>query len=116
MANGTFISSAHKFLPSESKIAYLRKVMPVDANENTPIVVHFPGTGDEVLKEEFFLAVPLAKKGIGSIILEAPYYGFRRPHQQNGMYIREAIDLFKMVHCMFEERKVHFRLYSKPRL
>lgn len=104
MANGTFISPAHKFLPSESKIAYVKKVMPIDANENTPIVVHFPGTGDEGFKRrEFFLAVPLAKKGIGSIILEAPYYGYRRPHQQNGMYIREASDLFKMVHSMFEE-------------
>ena len=104
MANGTFVSSAHKFLPSESKIAYVRKIMPVGANKDTPVVVHFPGTGDEGFKRrEFFLAVPLAKKGIGSIILEAPYYGYRRPHQQNGMYIREASDLFKMVHSMFEE-------------
>ena len=104
MSNGTFISSANKYLPSESKIAYLRKVMPENANKNTPIVVHFPGTGDEGFKRrEFFLAVPLAKKGIGSIILEAPYYGQRRPHHQNSMYIREASDLFKMVHCMFEE-------------
>ena len=45
----------------------------------------------------------MAKKGVGSIILEAPFYGERQPHQQNGMYIREASDLFKMVHCMFEE-------------
>lgn len=104
MANGTFISSANKFLPSESKIAYIRKIMPLNANQNTPVVVHFPGTGDEGFKRrEFFLAVPLAKKGIGSIILEAPYYGERRPHHQNGMYIREASDLFKMVHSMFEE-------------
>jgi len=104
MTNGTFVSSANKFLPSESKIAYLRKVMPINANIDTPIVIHFPGTGDEGFKRrEFFLAVPLAKKGIGSIILEAPFYGLRRPHQQVGMYIREASDLFKMVHCMFEE-------------
>ncbi len=104
MTSGTFVSSANKFLPSESKIAYVRKIMPVNASKDTPIVIHFPGTGDEGFKRrEFFLAVPLAKKGIGSIILEAPFYGERRPHQQNGMYIREASDLFKMVHCMFEE-------------
>ena len=104
MTNGTFISPANKYLPSESKIAYVRKVMPKNANANTPVVVHFPGTGDEGFRRrEFFLAVPLAKKGIGSIILESPYYGERRPHGQNGMYIQEASDLFKMVHTMFEE-------------
>ena len=104
MTNGTFISPANKFLPSESKIAYLRKIMPVNHSKDTPIIIHFPGTGDEGFKRrEFFLAVPLAKKGIGSIILEAPYYGIRRPHHQVAMYIREASDLFKMVHSMFEE-------------
>ena len=78
LANGTFISPAHKFLPSESKIAYVRKIMPENANAETPIVIHFPGTGDEGFRRrEFFLAVPLAKKGIGSIILEAPFYGSR---------------------------------------
>ena len=104
MTNGSFISPANKFLPSESKIAHVRKIMPELANSETPVVIHFPGTGDEGFKRrEFFLAVPLAKRGIGSIILEAPFYGLRRPHGQNGMYIQEASDLFKMVHTMFEE-------------
>jgi len=104
IAEGTFISPANKFLPTESKIAYIKKVMPINATKETPVVVHFPGTGDEGFRRrEFFLAVPLAKKGVGSIILEAPFYGLRRPHNQEGMYIREASDLFKMVHCMFDE-------------
>ena len=55
MTNGSFISPANKFLPSESKIAHVRKIMPELANSETPVVIHFPGTGDEGFKRrEFF--------------------------------------------------------------
>jgi len=100
----TFVSPQKNILPVESRVAHFKMILPENANRSTPVVLHMPGTGDIGFKRrEVFLAIPLAKQGIGSIILESPYYGLRKPHDQEGMYIQEASDLFKMVHANFEE-------------
>ena len=104
MTEGTFISPQNKILPAESRVAHLKVILPENHSKDTPVVLHMAGTGDIGFKRrEVFLAIPLAKQGIGSIILESPYYGLRKPHGQEGMYILEASDLFKMVHANFEE-------------
>ena len=100
-------------LPAESRVAHIKQIMPENYDEDTPVVLHMAGTGDIGFKRrEVFLAIPLAKQGIGSIILESPYYGLRKPHNQEGMYILESSDLFKMVHANFEEGRSIIEFYK----
>ena len=43
------------------------------------------------------MALPmLRERGIGSVILEAPFYGLRKPKQQFRSSLREVSDLFLM--------------------
>ena len=104
VTDGTFKSPLAHLLPTESRVAHLRMIMPKNVSSSTPIYIHMPGTGDEGFRRrEFFLAYPLAKQGIGSILLESPYYGIRRPADQDSMYLLFFSDLFKMVHGAMEE-------------
>jgi hypothetical protein len=49
------------------------------------VCVHLAGSGDEGLARRLrALAIPLARKGIVSIVLENPLYGARRPREQTG--------------------------------
>jgi hypothetical protein len=70
-------------LPEESRSAYFEWVLPRDASPETPICMHFAATGDEGFsRRRRTFALPLLKEGIGSLILENPYYGRRRPTGQ----------------------------------
>lgn len=95
---GSFPSPAAGIgLPDESRFAYFEMVMPAESTLDTPLCVHFAATGDEGFsRRRIAIALPLAKEGIGSVILENPYYGSRRPAGQNGKMLRHVSDLWKM--------------------
>lgn len=84
-------------LPEESKTCEILLVLPQDWNHDTPVVVQLAATGDEGFEARHKLAAePLAARGIGSAIIENPYYGNRRPADQNGTYLKTVSDLWAM--------------------
>ena len=104
ITDGLFESPAEEFLPNESKKVFIRKIMPLRNDASTPIVMQFAGTGDVGFsRRSFFLANPLARRGIGSILLENPFYGKRKPINQTSFYINNVSDLFKLAHAAVEE-------------
>ena len=57
------------------------------------MVVAFAATGDEGFDgRRNRLSVPLAARGIASILLEMPFYGLRRPEGQEGPKVRHVSD------------------------
>lgn len=83
-------------LPPASRTAYIQMVLPPERIEAAPpICIHLAGFGDSTLVGRRILALRLARQhGIGSIILENPYYGSRRPRGQVGTKLRTVEDQF----------------------
>ncbi len=83
--------------PPESGTAYVEMILPIDGNGRPPVCLHLAATGDEGFeRRRKALALPLAKRGIGSLILENPYYGKRRPPGQHSKMLRCVSDLILM--------------------
>jgi hypothetical protein len=84
-------------LPKESHQARFLMLLPRDWDASTRICVHLAATGDEGYDGRHrLLAVPLLEQGIGSIILENPFYGARRPASQQGTYVDTVSQLWLM--------------------
>jgi hypothetical protein len=92
---GEFPSPYDKLpLPAESKKAFFELVLPQDASEKTPVCIHFAATGDEGFsRRRHLFAIPLLEHGVGSLILENPYYGRRRPEGQQKKMLKYFSDL-----------------------
>ena len=87
----------HDFFPKESKIAHVKFVLPLGATKETPVCLHLASTGDQGYKRRYnWMAKPLIKMGIGSVILENPYYGIRKPKHQVGVFLDSVTDLILM--------------------
>jgi hypothetical protein len=102
--DGQFMSPCHEFLPDESAMVRFRILLPLNSDPQTPVCIHLAATGDEGygLRNMLF-ARPLLRHGIGSIILQNPYYGDRRPQSQERFLLREFSDLFKMTQATITE-------------
>jgi len=87
-------------LPERSKMAYFQAVLPRRylSGDYRPVCIHLAGTGDHGFwRRQKFLAKPLAEEhGIGSIILENPFYGKRKPKEQLRSSLLNVSDLFVM--------------------
>jgi hypothetical protein len=95
---GSFVSpfDAPGF-PRESRTGHVELVLPPAATAETPVCLHFAATGDEgFARRRIVLALPLVKHGIGSLILENPFYGKRRPAGQHGKMLNRFVDLYLM--------------------
>jgi hypothetical protein len=91
-------------LPPESRTAFFELVVPRKAPRKTPICIHFAATGDEgFARRRRALALPLLRDGIGSLILENPYYGRRRPPGQHKKMLNRFSDLWAMGGAVVEE-------------
>ena len=91
-------------LPDESRRAYFEWILPRNASPKTPICMHFAATGDEGFsRRRRAFALPLLKEGIGSLILENPYYGRRRPKRQHKKTLNRFSDLMAMGGAAVEE-------------
>ena len=65
-------------LPEESRISAIRIVSPFENIKGSKAVILLAGTGEHRYDRRFTTtALPLAKKGIVSVMLESPYYGMR---------------------------------------
>jgi pimeloyl-ACP methyl ester carboxylesterase len=60
------------------------------------IVVLMAAWNEHDSRARFGIARRLARRGIGSLVLENPYYGIRRPDDHDGQPIRTVADFFRM--------------------
>jgi hypothetical protein len=105
LRQGEFLSPYNRMpLPEESRKAYFELVLPSEASAPTPVCVHLAATGDEGFsRRRQLFALPLLKFGIGSLILENPYYGKRRPVGQQKKMLNYFSDLVAMGGAAAEE-------------
>ena len=78
-------------LPKESRNCRFHLVVPSDWEgvSERRVCLHYAATGDQTFwRRTRFLAQPLAKDyKIGSVILENPFYGSRKPEKQVHFYL-----------------------------
>ncbi len=91
-------------LPPESREAIVRQVRPVGV-EQAPMCVHLAATGEFGFARRMRLARPLVDAGIGSVLLENPYYGLRAPPEQHGPSVRTVVDLLVMGRACVQEAR-----------
>jgi pimeloyl-ACP methyl ester carboxylesterase len=90
--------------PVESRTGWVEMVLPRDWSQRTPVCLHFAATGDEGFeRRRKALAFPLLRHGIGSLILENPYYGRRRPPGQHSKMLNLFTDLWLMAGATITE-------------
>ena len=106
-------SSAYDALPEESRTAHVLWVSPHHPAPGSPTVVHLAATGDHGFSRRQHLATPLVAHGIGSIALESPFYGVRKPAQQRGAKLRRVSDLLLLGKATIEESLFLLRWLSE---
>lgn len=79
-------------LPPAARTAYVEMLLPRDPFKapRPAVAVHLAGTGDATFIGRRQLAAPLLARGIGTVILENPFYGARRPPGQFGTILRKV--------------------------
>ena len=92
LLEGKFTSPALEYLgediiPLEVRTSHFQAVLPRSSLSQggvQPLVLQFAGTGDHFYwRRRNLMALPmLRERNIGSIIIENPYYGLRRPRRQ----------------------------------
>ncbi|XP_026472207.1 protein ABHD18-like isoform X3 [Ctenocephalides felis] len=113
---GHFVTPLDKFLPDlvpeAAKSAHFQILLPLKWKENNfkPMCLHLAGTGDHYFwRRRNIMAKPLLKEsGIGSIILENPFYGLRKPKDQVRSCLHNVTDIFVMGGCLVLESLVLF--------
>eukprot|EP00928_Gymnodinium_smaydae_P096578 TRINITY_DN8562_c0_g3_i1.p1 TRINITY_DN8562_c0_g3~~TRINITY_DN8562_c0_g3_i1.p1 ORF type:complete len:366 (-),score=35.69 TRINITY_DN8562_c0_g3_i1:64-1161(-) len=84
---GHFETPFANMLPEECSKCTFELITP-RSQHTWACMVHFPGTGDQSYAyRRHSLAVPLAKEGVASILVTAPFYGDRRPRAQWMHYV-----------------------------
>lgn len=92
-----FLSPRADILPAASKVVEASALLPRGWTYQTPLCVQLAATGDEgFLARQKVVSTPLQSLGIGSVVVENPYYGCRRPHSQIKTYLNHVSDLWSM--------------------
>jgi len=100
--NGYFISPLADIvpgiLPSESVKARFQFIIPKRWKQHRPVCIHLAGTGDHFFwRRRTLTARPMIKEaGMASLLLENPYYGYRKPKDQLRSSLNNVSDLFVM--------------------
>ena len=96
-------------LPKNSEQGFLEFILPkgVDLFEKSskpPLVLLMPASGDDTFTyRRRKLAIPLAQKGIASVMLEIPFYGRRKPEAQEETNIGLVSDFALMLYMSYQE-------------
>ncbi|XP_046453039.1 protein ABHD18-like [Daphnia pulex] len=115
--NGHFQSPfAHHLpglVPEESETAHFQMLLPKKWNWSNglkPMVVQLAGTGDHFFwRRRILMGKPLLNEwNVGSIILENPFYGLRKPKEQKLSCLHNVSDIFVMGGCLILESLVLF--------
>ncbi|MDB5220749.1 MAG: abhydrolase 18 [Myxococcaceae bacterium] len=99
-----FQSPAPTPMPAECRTARVQIWTPARDSSGAMCIL-LASTGDEGFLWRERLARRLLAEGIGSIVLENPYYGSRRPHGQRGPVLRTVVDQFAMNTAMVDEAR-----------
>ncbi|XP_026185709.1 protein ABHD18 isoform X3 [Mastacembelus armatus] len=100
--DGYFISPLEHLvpgiLPPEAVKARFQFIVPKRWKKNRPVCIHLAGTGDHFFwRRRTLMARPMIKEaGIASLLLENPYYGYRKPKDQLRSSLKNVSDLFVM--------------------
>lgn len=100
----TFESPAPTPMPSECRTARVQIWTPA-RHASGAMCVHLAATGDEGFRRREGFARRLLAHGVGSIVLENPFYGSRRPRGQYGPILRTVLDQFAMSTAMVDEAR-----------
>uniref|UniRef100_A0A182K1W4 Protein ABHD18 n=1 Tax=Anopheles christyi TaxID=43041 RepID=A0A182K1W4_9DIPT len=111
---GKFISPLEIYMPGlvpdVAQHAHFQILLPLKWNDERykPICIHLAGTGDHYYwKRRNLIAKPLLKEAnLGSIILENPFYGLRKPKEQRASSLQNVSDIFVMGGCLVLESLV----------
>lgn len=90
---GIFESPA-AVLPDHARHGAVTRVLPRTETDRTAVLMAAWNEHDS--RARFGIARRLAQNGIGSLVLENPYYGIRRPPDLEGQPIRTVSDFFRM--------------------
>lgn len=100
----TFESPAPTPMPAECRTARVQIWTPTRHSIGA-MCIHLAATGDEGFRRRESFARKLLMHGIGSIVLENPFYGSRRPRGQYGPILRTVLDQFAMSTAMVDEAR-----------
>ncbi|XP_070818830.1 protein ABHD18 isoform X2 [Chaetodon trifascialis] len=110
--NGFFISPLEHLvpgiLPPEAVKARFQFIVPKRWQKNRPVCIHLAGTGDHFFwRRRTLMARPMIKEaGMASLLLENPYYGYRKPKDQLRSSLKNVSDLFVMGGALILESTV----------
>ncbi|KAM9377488.1 protein ABHD18 [Pholidichthys leucotaenia] len=113
--DGFFISPLEHLvpgiLPQEAVKARFQFIVPKTWQKNRPVCIHLAGTGDHFFwRRRSLMARPMIKEaGIASLLLENPYYGYRKPKDQLRSSLKNVSDLFVMGGALILESTVLLR-------
>jgi pimeloyl-ACP methyl ester carboxylesterase len=82
-------------------------------NPSGRLVIFFAATGDEGYSRRRWIAEPLLKQGISSLILENPYYGSRRHPEQKKAVLPTVLSLLRMSRAAQDEGIALARYFRK---
>lgn len=94
---------AYDALPQESRTAHVQWIAPHEPAPDSPTVITLAATGDHGYLRREHLCLPLVANGVGSIALESPFYGKRKPPDQQGAKLRRVSDLLLLGRATIEE-------------
>lgn len=93
-------------LPPECHTARVAFLSPkFEQPQRMACVVHLAGTGDHSFERRLRLGGPLLKENIATMVLESPFYGRRRPVQQQGAKLLCVSDLLLLGRATIEEAR-----------
>ncbi|XP_072252400.1 protein ABHD18 isoform X2 [Leuresthes tenuis] len=113
--NGYFISPLEHLvpgiLPPEAVKARFQFIVPKRWQKNRPVCIQLAGTGDHFFwRRRTLVARPMIKEaGMASLLLENPYYGYRKPKDQLRSSLKNVSDLFVMGGALILESTVLLR-------
>ncbi len=81
-------------LPDHARHGAVTRILPEAGADR--MVVLMAAWNEHDSRARFGIARRLAQRGIGSLVLENPYYGIRRPTDHDGQPIRTVADFFQM--------------------
>ncbi|KAM9740468.1 protein ABHD18 isoform 1-T2 [Menidia menidia] len=98
-------------LPPEAVKARFQFIVPKRWKKNRPVCIQLAGTGDHFFwRRRTLMARPMIKEaGMASLLLENPYYGYRKPKDQLRSSLKNVSDLFVMGGALILESTVLLR-------
>jgi dienelactone hydrolase len=88
-------------LPGVARSACVQLVLPPGSPRGAVLLL--AASGDQSFRFRARFAAPLVARGIAALLLENPYYGGRRPPDQEGAAVRRVSDLVLMASAAIRE-------------